>query len=177
MLKWSRVPFSIVLLLMASATLSAQSANSTSPAEDKPHTRRVFGSVTGESIRFTSLGELIQMRLEVIDPTGAVLYDSGFKSGNLIDWTLSDNLGQRLQDGSYLCVVSVRDSSGQITRKHAIGSLRDQSLSLKQADSLQLTAAQVQAAGATADEDVSVTMIHPGQSTATAVLAHDGVAA
>ena len=86
------------------------------------------------------------MRLEVISSSGEVFFDSNFKSANLIDWPASDKQGHRIADGSYLCVVTIKDSAGQLTRKQAIASLRGQSLGLKQADNSLLTAAQAQAA-------------------------------
>lgn len=174
MLKWSNFPIATILLLIVSASLSAQNAQPKQSAEDKLQTRQVIASVAGESIRFSSLGELIQMRLEVIGSTGEVLFDSDFKSGNLIEWPLSDKQGQRLVDGSYLCVVAVKDPSGLIARKHAIATLRDQSLGLRQSDSSLLSAPQAQVAGPLPDGDLGLTIIEPEQSSATAILAHDG---
>ena len=104
--------------------------------------KQVIAYASAESVRFASLGELIQMQLEVIASSGEFLFDSGFKSGNVVDWHLLDKQGQRLADGSYLCVVTARGSSEIVTRKRAIASLRDQSISLKQSDSSALTAAQ-----------------------------------
>jgi hypothetical protein len=174
MFKWSYSPLCTILLLLLAASLSAQNPQSKSSTTDKPPNRQVTASASDSSIRFTSLGELIQMRLEVIGSSGDVLFDSDFKPANLIDWPVATKQGQRLPDGSYLCVVTVRDSSGQLTRKHGIASLRDQYLSLKQSDYSLLTAAQAQASAPASGEDVSLTIIEPGESSATAVLAHDG---
>src|SRR5437867_970511 len=174
MLKWSNLPLAAIMLLIVSASLWVQNAQPKPSAGDNFQIRQVIASTTGESIRFASLGELLQMRLEVIGSSGELLFDSEFKAGNLIDWPVSDKQGQRLADGSYLCLVTVKDSSGQITRRLAIATLYERSVRLQQSHSSQLTAAQVDAAGTNSGEDVSLTILDSDGSTATAVLAHDG---
>src|SRR5215208_1176977 len=95
-----------VLLLMLPVLLSAQNAQPEKPGAERLQPRQIIGSVSAGGIRFCSLGETIQMRLEVIGSAGDVLFDSELRSGNAIDWLASDNNGQRLADGSYLCVIS-----------------------------------------------------------------------
>jgi len=163
-------------MLMLPASVWAQSAQRSSTAVDKP-ARQVVASTSGNSIRFSSLGELMQVRLEVIGPAGDLLLDTDFKQGNLIDWPALDKQGQRLADGPYLCIITVKDSSGELTRRQAIAVLGDQSLGLKQVDGLSLSVAQTQAAGSMSGEDVSMTILEPTGSSSTAVLAHDGSAA
>ncbi|PYT10176.1 MAG: hypothetical protein DMF60_00925, partial [Acidobacteria bacterium] len=80
MFKWSYSSLATMLLLMIPASLSAQTAQPKSSVSDKPLTRQVVASASDNSIRFSSLGELIQMRLEVIGPSGEVFFDSNFKS-------------------------------------------------------------------------------------------------
>ncbi|MEK6288676.1 MAG: hypothetical protein AABO57_23405 [Acidobacteriota bacterium] len=174
MLKLSNPTFSTIGFLVLSITLYAQNPQPNIASTEKIQSRLVTASVAGESIRFVSLGELIQMRLEVIAASGETMFDSGFKPGNVIDWPSSDKQGQRVSAGSYLCVVTVKDRSGQITRKQVIASLRDQSLRLSQSDSSLLTAAQAQTADMNSDADVSLTILEPEQSPAAAVVAHDG---
>jgi|GEM_PF-5056937 len=164
------------MLTSAPAQTSSQQGKVNSP-DEVVKTRQVIASASVDSLRFTSLGELLRMRLEVIASSGEVLFDSDFKQGNLVDWALTNKQGQRLADGAYLCVVTVKDASTQLTRTQAIVSLLEQSVILKQADSAVLTAAQVQAAGLITDEGVIMTIIEPAESAATALLAHDGTSA
>ena len=173
-MKWSNFTLTTIVLLTLSVSLSAQTAQQKSSSTDKAQARPVIASASGNSARFSALGEMIELRLEVIGPSGEVLFDSSFKSGNVIDWSGSGTSGRPLADGSYLCVVSVKDLSGQITRKRAIASLHNQSVGLKQSDSLLLSAAQAQAGGEDSGDDVSLTILEPGQTSATAVIAHDG---
>jgi hypothetical protein len=136
--------------------------------------KTVTASASGDSFRFTSLGELIHMRLEVIASSGEVVFDSNFRSGNVIDWLLSDHQGQRLAEGSYLCVVSVKEATDRIARKQAIANIFAQGVSLQPADRARLSAAQAEAASALTDEDVRLTIVDSSASPATTVVAHDG---
>src|SRR2546426_988399 len=76
--------------------------------------RQISASASTGQVRFVSLGELIRIRVEVISSRGEVVFDSDFRPGNVIDWPTVDKQGQHLPDGSYLCFVTVKDSSGQI---------------------------------------------------------------
>src|SRR5262249_1375751 len=67
----------------------------------------VTGSVTAQGVRFTAESNIIAMRLEVYTADGHRLFDSGFKSGSLLDWTMLDEQGQPYAAGSYPCVVAV----------------------------------------------------------------------
>jgi hypothetical protein len=160
----------VLILLSVNAFVLSSPRFAVSPQSTN---EKVIASTSAESVRFTSLGVLIQMRLEVIGTSGEVLFDSGFKSGNVIDWHLSDKDGRRLVDGHYLCVVTVTGSSGKTTRKQAIADLLDQSVGLKQSDSSLLSQAQTDVVGTASSDDVSVTIVEPKESPATVVLAHD----
>ena len=173
-MKWSNFMLATVGILTLLASLSAQTAQPTSSSTAKVQTREVIASASGNSVRFTSLGELIQLRLEVIGSSGELLFDTGFKPANAIDWACTDKQGQRLDDGAYLCVITVKDSAGRLTRRRAIATLQDQSLSLKQADASLLTAAESQAAGAVPGEDTNLTILNQEESSASAVIAQAG---
>jgi hypothetical protein len=134
----------------------------------------VFGSVADNRIRFSALGELLHLRLEVIAPTGELLFDSGFKSGNLVDWLAADGNGQALAEGTYLCVVTVKDATGKHTKHRALMGAHDQTVSLKQNDHALLAPAQSEAGGETGDQTDSVTILEAGGVSATVTLAHDG---
>jgi hypothetical protein len=105
--------------IWAWSAVSAQSQTSAQPqAEAQARTTRVTASVAAEQLRFAALGEVVQLRLEVFGASGEKIFDSDFKSGNLLDWPVHDQQGQRLADGAYLCVVTVKDLSGALSRQH-----------------------------------------------------------
>jgi hypothetical protein len=173
MLRRLRIFPSIVVLVTLSTSLLGQTSQSNLSA-DMVQSKRVIASASEKSIRFSFLGELIQMRLEVMNPSGETTFDSGFQQGNVIDWPGSVSKDKPLADGVYLCIVTVKDSSGLLSRKQAIAVLRNASVSLEKPDASKLSAAQAQAAGAPTDEVESVTIVESTEPAATAVLAHDG---
>ena len=162
------------LLLMLASSVLAQQAQPTAALSAKPQHRQVLASASGVGLRFSSLGELLQMRLEVIGPAGEVVFDSQVKPGNVIDWSGVDGQGQRLSDGTYLCVVTVKEADGEESQRQAIAVLVEQQMSLKAMDKTQLALAQAQAAGDIPDAEISLTLVEPGKASATAIVAHDG---
>src|SRR5262245_16498711 len=162
------------LLCLTLALMPQVSAQSSPPQSTAPLQRRqVIAVVSGGQVRFSCLGEMIQMRLEVIGEAGEVLFDSGYKAGNVVDWMASNQQGERLADGSYLCVVTAKRADGEITKGQAIAVLRDQVVGLKPANKLLLSVAQAEAREVN-DEENGLIIVDPGASAASAVLAHDG---
>jgi hypothetical protein len=62
-----------------------------------------------DTIRFTAQGtKVVQMRLEVFNLAGWRLYDSQYRLQTALDWPLIDERGERVADGVYLYVVSLK---------------------------------------------------------------------
>ena len=66
----------------------------------------VTASATAERVRFTAPSNVVRMQLRVVSEAGQVMFEVSSK-GNVLDWTLQDSSGQRVQ-GSYLTVVTVK---------------------------------------------------------------------
>lgn len=122
-------------------------------------------AASGGRVRFASVGSIERMRLEVFDASGDTVFDTGLKPGNVRDWRLTNAQGQRLMDGVYLCVVTVKELAGR--------------LSFKQGNIL----IEGGRASLALDESAKSTSIEPGQylsktsaeeSRAMTVVAHDG---
>jgi hypothetical protein len=120
----SFVIFSLVLISLGSVFAQEQQSSKTS-------TPMVTATAKGQQVRFASLGEVQQMRLEVFDTYGQKVFDSSFLQGNLYDWRLTDQQGQRLSDGSYLFIVTTRDFSEQASQKYGNITLQQQQVSVE----------------------------------------------
>lgn len=105
----------------------------------------VTATTSNGKVRYASLGEVHQTRLQVFSREGAQVYDSDFRLGNLIDWTPLDQLGQRLLDGSYLFLVTNKNFSGALTQKYGTVMLESDQLSLQQSGREELPPAQADA--------------------------------
>jgi hypothetical protein len=68
--------------------------------------------------------------------------------GNLIDWQLMDQQGQRLSTGTYLFLVTVKDFSDRLTQKYGTAVLESAQVYLEQTSRGELPAAQATALAA-----------------------------
>src|SRR6266550_4996708 len=67
-------------------------------------------AASAERVRFTAPNSVMQMHLQVYDNAGQLVFDVSTK-GNVLDWTLQDSGGARLNSGAYLSVVTVKSLS------------------------------------------------------------------
>src|SRR5712691_11572459 len=69
-------------------------------------------SSAGPRVRFTSPGPTAQIRVQILFPNGDALFDSAWKDGSVLDWPPGS-----LADGTYRCLVMVKDLEGKVTQK------------------------------------------------------------
>jgi hypothetical protein len=177
----------IIILSSYAAAQDAAAQNNTTQNDaatsspSKSSAPAVVASATEAGARFTAPAEALQMRLEVYAAAGEQVFDSGARQGSIIDWKPSDAV-RTLADGSYLCVVTVKDTRGRASQRLCVVTLEGGRVSLGLAREDELTAAQSHAlassrqaqkveAGETAG---AVTILRDKQRAAT-VAAHDGV--
>ncbi len=136
-LMWQRITFAIcsglALIIGVSTAASAQE-------ESRAASPSITAAAATEQVRFISFEKITHLRLEVFSTAGERLFDSDFKSGDLLDWDLRDQHGQRLADGSYLCVVTVKDPTGRLSQRHSLVSLQEQRVELRRVTSGKLSA-------------------------------------
>src|SRR3989442_1028663 len=132
----------------------------------------VPAAATADRVRFTSPNSVVQMHLQVYDNAGQLVFDVSSK-GNVLDWTLQDGGGGRLNPGSYLSVVTVKSLSGKLSQRIGSVSVQEKQTELLQADAAQITSAQQQAIGPV-EENAALTILKAGETEATTVVAHGG---
>lgn len=148
--------------LAAVAFAQDDSATAKRPAANVP----ITVAATGESVRFTALGSIERLRLEVFDAQGQPVFDTAFLAGNVRDWRLTDAKGRRLTDGTYLCVVTAKALSGRLSFKQGAVLIENgqAALALGENDQSDTVTAETALNARRADESPAMT-----------VLAHDGV--
>jgi uncharacterized coiled-coil protein SlyX len=129
-------------------------------------------AVTETGARFAAPGEVLQIRLEIYAAAGELVYDSGARAGGVLDWKVAD-VQNGVADGSYLCVVTVKDLRGRTSRRLTTLNVQSGNVSLARARSSELSAAQSQKIAPT-DPDDSLTILRDGKERAVTVAAHDG---
>ena len=91
--------------VLVASLLIGVGAGFSRPAEAGPN---------ADGIRFAGSASVTQMRMEVRAPDGALVYDSPWKDGNLLDWSVAT-----LPYGSYAVRIFTRDLEGRTAEKQA----------------------------------------------------------
>jgi len=87
-----------------------------------------------EQVRFSALALAQRMRLEVLSQSGELLYDSGFRPGNLLEWTVQNQQGFALPDGLHGCLVTVEDLYGRVSQRRGIFRVADGAATFQMAE-------------------------------------------
>ena len=156
-------------LLCASAVAQGQAAAS----DEGP--MHVAAAAASERVRFSAPNRVARLRLEVLSASGDVLFEASSK-GSVLDWSLSDSQGNRLPDGAYLCVLTIKDVSGRMAQRLAFVDVAGGVVTTRRAAVADLTARQAEAVGPVESESAGVVAGGEagGEATAAALLAHDG---
>ena len=153
----------VAFSLTSGAVFAQDNKNSYAPS--------VAAAASSEQARFLADNEVTNIRLEVFTLSDTRLYDSDFKAGNLLDWNWQDAQGQRLADGAYRCVVTVKDLTGRGSQRQGILLVQNGLMSWQAPE--QAEAALRNTAAAAQGIAYFATVTNPAELTA-AVLAHDG---
>jgi hypothetical protein len=159
----------------------AEQTPAQSAQQGTPSAAAVTASVAGNGVRFAAPAEALQLRLELYAANGERVFDSGTRPGNVLDWQPAD-VAQGVADGSYLCVVTVKDIQGRSKQRLATLSLTSGQASLQRVREQDMTDTQKQSLTANkrtqitdpADADNALTILQQGKSRAATVAAHDG---
>jgi hypothetical protein len=132
------------------------------------------------AIRLSSPGEISNIRVEVYTANGELVFDSGLRQGNVLDWKLSEST-QAIGDGAYLFVVTTRDPQGKFRQRlgnivvdagHA--TLKAQAGEAVNGPQKQALSTRLQSQKITLADDVdAVTVLRPGKERSIVVSAHD----
>ena len=158
----------LILFLAVSGTVLGQQEKTTINSRPTPI---VTAAATAERVRFTAPSNVVRMQLQVISESGQILFDVSSK-GNVLDWSLQDSSGQRLQ-GSYLTVVTVKTLSGRLSQRIGTVSVEEKQVELKAVEATGLMAAQQQAVGPI-EENATLTILKGDEGQPVTVVANDG---
>jgi hypothetical protein len=160
---------------------SATEEGATQTAKPNAAAAAVTASVAGSGVRFAAPVAALQLRLELYAANGERVYDSGARPGSVLDWQPAD-VAQGLADGSYLCVITVKDIQGRSKQRLGTLSLAAGQTTLQRVREQEVTDAQKQSlttngraqASDAADADNALTILQAGKTRAATVTAHDG---
>ena len=70
-----------------------------------------------DRVHISAVGEVFEMRIEVSDESGDVVFQSGAVTGSALDWKMQDAQGERIAPGTYLVTVTFRNGAGKLRRR------------------------------------------------------------
>src|SRR5712691_8587790 len=168
--------FLLVVLMVAAGAAFAQIAppdnNVEQPAVQLTST--VTASGTAERVRFTSPNTVVQLRLEVYDEAGQKILDTEQRGGNVLDWHLQGGAGERVADGVYLCVLTIKNLSGRLSQKLGLVTVSGQSTVVRTAAVAELNLRQAQTVGPVEIGDAGLTVMGGEEAPSVTVLANNG---
>lgn len=68
-------------------------------------------------VRVSPEGDAFDLRLDVADESGEVVFQSGQVSGQSLDWDMRDSAGARVAPGTYQVTVTYRAPSGKLRKR------------------------------------------------------------
>src|SRR5262245_34889929 len=77
-----------------------------------------------EKVLLTARQAVEYLQLQILDPTGEVIFDSGPVQGNEIAWPFQNGAGEAVKSGLYAYRLTVKEAgkeSGQSRRRRCIG--------------------------------------------------------
>ncbi|MGZ4807873.1 MAG: tail fiber domain-containing protein [Thermoanaerobaculia bacterium] len=73
-----------------------------------------------DGIRVTAAANIVHTRVQAFTSGGSLVYDSGWRDGNVFDWALQDSFGHALAFDSYGITVMARDVAGHVAVRNGI---------------------------------------------------------
>jgi hypothetical protein len=70
-----------------------------------------------DKVRISAVGDVSEMRVEVSDEQGEVVFQSGQITGQRLDWQMTDSQGERVAAGAYLVTVTFRTAAGKLRKR------------------------------------------------------------
>ncbi|MEP6743588.1 MAG: hypothetical protein ABJB61_13905 [bacterium] len=133
-------------------------------------------AVNAEVVRFTAPNRVVQLRLEIYSELGQKLFDTEQRGGNVLDWPVQNGSGERLADGSYLCVVTIKNLSGRLKQKLGQLTVSAQTAAMRSVTAAELSSQQTEAVGPV-DGDTALTIMPTGELLPATVLLTNGAEA
>jgi trimeric autotransporter adhesin len=118
------IAITLILVLSISALGQSQQNSQT------PNPAVTAAIIGGDSVRVTAPGEVTKLQVEVYGVNGDVIFDSGMRAGNVIDWKAADAFGA-IGQGQAVVVVTARDLHNKSSQKYANLTLEAGQLTLK----------------------------------------------
>ena len=82
-----------------------------------PRVSTVNITAEADKVRINAQGEISEMRINVRDEQGTVVFESGAITGQQLDWDMKDAQGERVAPGTYLVTVTFHNAAGKLSKR------------------------------------------------------------
>jgi hypothetical protein len=82
-----------------------------------PRVTTVNISAEADKVHISAIGDVSEIRVEVSDEAGDVVFQSGAISGQELNWNMRDASGERVARGTYLFTVTFRNAMGKLRKR------------------------------------------------------------
>ena len=171
MLKPTRMALALVFTL---GTVSLAPAQETRTSVTPDQIQVVTVSTTAERVRIAAPNTVVQLRLEVYDDAGQKLFDTEQHGGNVLDWHLQGSSGERVTDGTYLCVVTSKNLTGRLSQKMGMVTVNGKRTEMRAATVSELSLRQTQTVGPMESDAEGLTVMKAEDIQPVTVLANSG---
>ena len=74
-------------------------------------------SAQSDKVQISAEGDVSELRVDVVDESGDMVYQSGQLTGHTLDWNMKDTQGERVAAGTYLVTVTFRNAAGKVKKR------------------------------------------------------------
>jgi hypothetical protein len=82
-----------------------------------PRLSTVNITTEADHVRIAAQGDVSEMRVDVADEQGDIIFQSGQITGQQLDWKMTDAQGERVKAGTYLVTVTFRTAAGKLRKR------------------------------------------------------------
>src|SRR2546423_5942903 len=108
----NRLSFFLLLALISLVLISAMSVQA-----QTARLSTINVTSDGERVHIAAQGYISELRVDVADEQGEVVFQSGAISGNALDWNMRDSAGERVAAGTYMVTVTYRNAPGKLRKR------------------------------------------------------------
>jgi hypothetical protein len=82
-----------------------------------PRVSTVNISAESEKVHIAAQGDVSELRVDVADEQGDIMFQSGQIAGQTLDWNMRDSANERVAAGTYLVTVTYRNAAGKLRKR------------------------------------------------------------
>src|SRR5215813_5891630 len=134
-----RLITSLLCVLLCVSTALAQDGKAAPAQASQNIAQDVMIIIQRQQVRFTAQRAIDEMRMQIFDQSGEMIYDSGSIAGPELDWSLQNANGETVKSGLYAYTLSIKETGTEKARERRGNFIVDRAQDRDGADKLWVT--------------------------------------